>query len=329
MKRALLLVLPAAMLLVVVFLAGYRTGLRRTSVKTRVRVDTVVIERPGPDTVWRERTVVRRLARAERNPAQQARPEPAAGLHPVPEPELAHVPDPTIGAGSAHKLNPERGPVPARNPRIGARSTYHPDPPTGAGPMPAPTVSAVLPGRDGPAGECAAAPSTHHGVAVGSAARDTAGSDAFVDSGRMSRRARADFRAACSPDRTGIGRSAASASGGDSGSQAMREVFAGGYSQAAVPVLSGGDSVLVEVPIDRYVFADSTYRAEVTGYDVRMERMEVYPRTVVRTIRGREPSRWGVSVGIGVGITSSGRVEPALQLHVGWRLFPLGRRRER
>ena len=30
-----------------------------------------------------------------------------------------------------------------------------------------------------------------------------------------------------------------------------------------------------------------------------------------------------------IAVTPSGRVEPALQLQVGWRLFALGRRRER
>ena len=99
--------------------------------------------------------------------------------------------------------------------------------------------------------------------------------------------------------------------------------------QGAATLPGDGDSVLVEVPIARYHFSDSTYRAEITGYDVRMERMEVYPRTVVRTVRSREPSRWGVSVGVGIAVTPSGRVEPALQLQVGWRLFALGRRRER
>ncbi|WP_444104004.1 DUF6808 domain-containing protein, partial [Alistipes sp.] len=99
--------------------------------------------------------------------------------------------------------------------------------------------------------------------------------------------------------------------------------------QGAATPPGDGDSVLVEVPIARYHFSDSTYRAEITGYDVRMERMEVYPRTVVRTVRSREPSRWGVSVGVGIAVTPSGRVEPALQLQVGWRLFALGRRRER
>ena len=99
--------------------------------------------------------------------------------------------------------------------------------------------------------------------------------------------------------------------------------------QGAATLPGDGDSVLVEVPIARYHFSDSTYRAEITGFDVRMERMEVYPRTVVRTVRSREPSRWGVSVGVGIAVTPSGRVEPALQLQVGWRLFALGRRRER
>lgn len=262
MKRILPIGLLAAVLLAVAYRAGYRAGVEGTSVLTSVRVDTVVLEHPVPDTIWRERTVVRWLARAERNPPSQTVPGPVAGV----------------------------------------------DPAT------APTVSAGRPGTNSPVSECPAAPRPANHAAVGIGA---AGVGAYAVSGPVSVDAGADFRAAGLSDRTGPGGCAAAAAGGDSGIRAKAQP------------LWGGDSVPVEVPIDRYLFTDSTYRVEVTGFDVRMERIEVYPRTVVRTPRSREPARWGVSVGVGVGITPSGRVEPALQLHVGWRLFPLGRRRER
>lgn len=265
MKRALWIAVLAAVLLAAAFRAGYRAGQCETAAETVVRVDTVRIERPAPDTVWRERTVVRWLARAEHATGQQTTADSAAAeRNPVrrsgpdtPAPVAQENPTPDR-ADRAAVDTPTDGP-----PDTDSSASGGVRPAADAQPKTAPAADPPKPAADG-----------------GSAA--------------SGRRAGSAYRAEDYP--------------------------------AAVP--AGRDSVWVDVPLDRYVFADSTYRAELTGFEVRMERMEVYPRTVVRTIR-REPSRWGVSIGVGVGVTPSGRVEPALQLHVGWRLFPLGRRRER
>lgn len=64
MKRGAAIALLAAVLLAATFFAGFRAGRRDTAADVVVRVDTVVLERPAPDAVRYERTVVRRLARA-------------------------------------------------------------------------------------------------------------------------------------------------------------------------------------------------------------------------------------------------------------------------
>lgn len=68
------------------------------------------------------------------------------------------------------------------------------------------------------------------------------------------------------------------------------------------------DTVLVEVPIDRYVAEDSLYRVVATGYGVEFEEVSVYPRTIIKEhyIEGGKASRWGLGVQAGYGATISG-----------------------
>ena len=58
MKRGAAIALLAAVLLAATFFAGFRAGRRDTAADVVVRVDTVVLERPAPDAVRYERTVV-------------------------------------------------------------------------------------------------------------------------------------------------------------------------------------------------------------------------------------------------------------------------------
>lgn len=64
------------------------------------------------------------------------------------------------------------------------------------------------------------------------------------------------------------------------------------------------DSVEVVIPITQKVYDDSLYRAWVSGYDVRMDSIEVYTRT--REIRIPVPfaakrKRWGLGLQAGYG----------------------------
>ncbi|MEG0899016.1 MAG: hypothetical protein RSF40_04815 [Oscillospiraceae bacterium] len=70
------------------------------------------------------------------------------------------------------------------------------------------------------------------------------------------------------------------------------------------------DTVEVQVPISKNVFLeDSLYRAEVSGYQVTLDRMEVYQKTVYRTENKIETitnkKRWGIGVQVGYGIQLS------------------------
>ena len=79
-----------------------------------------------------------------------------------------------------------------------------------------------------------------------------------------------------------------------------------------------GDSVVM--PVVQRVYGDSTFRAWVSGYDVRLDSVEVFPRTVVVTRRAVVGRRWSVGVQGGLGVTPRG-VLPYVGVGVGWRLF--------
>lgn len=80
------------------------------------------------------------------------------------------------------------------------------------------------------------------------------------------------------------------------------------------------DTVMVAVPISRYTFADSLYRCEVEGYEVSLKRMEVYPKTIYRTQVVTKPSRWGVGVQVGYGLSREG-LSPYVGVGVNYNLI--------
>lgn len=80
------------------------------------------------------------------------------------------------------------------------------------------------------------------------------------------------------------------------------------------------DTVMVAVPISRYTFADSLYKCEVEGYEVQLKRMEVFPKTIYRTTIVREPSRWGIGVQVGYGLSREG-LSPYVGVGVNYNLI--------
>lgn len=72
------------------------------------------------------------------------------------------------------------------------------------------------------------------------------------------------------------------------------------------------DTVLVEVevPIERKTYMTAEYRAVVEGFHPRLAEIEVYRSTVridrTETAALKRPSRWGIGVQAGYGITPRG-----------------------
>lgn len=78
------------------------------------------------------------------------------------------------------------------------------------------------------------------------------------------------------------------------------------------------DSILVEVPITQKIYAGDDYQAWVSGFEAKLDSIEIYRRTT--TIRTR-PRRWSVGLQAGYGLTTRG-FAPYVGVGVAYRLPP-------
>lgn len=82
------------------------------------------------------------------------------------------------------------------------------------------------------------------------------------------------------------------------------------------------DSVEVVVPITQRVYADSMYRAYVSGYRPRLDSIFVYPRTSYITTTVKEkPKRWGIGLQAGYGYSPGNGMSPYIGIGVSYNLF--------
>ena len=80
------------------------------------------------------------------------------------------------------------------------------------------------------------------------------------------------------------------------------------------------DTAYVELPISQTAYRDSLYTAWVSGYEAKLDSIEVYPTERIITIAERiKPKRWGVGVQAGVGIGAKG-FTPYLGIGVSYNL---------
>lgn len=81
------------------------------------------------------------------------------------------------------------------------------------------------------------------------------------------------------------------------------------------------DSVRAVVPITQKTYADSTYKAWVSGYNPRLDSIQVYRQTVVttktETVVKKRRIGIGVQAGYGYGFRYGG-IEPYVGLGVSW-----------
>lgn len=82
------------------------------------------------------------------------------------------------------------------------------------------------------------------------------------------------------------------------------------------------DSADVLIPITHKVYEDSTYRAVISGFNVSLDEMLVFPKREVLTIRHPQTKlkRWCVGVQAGYGITPAG-FEPYIGVGITCNLF--------
>lgn len=71
------------------------------------------------------------------------------------------------------------------------------------------------------------------------------------------------------------------------------------------------DSADVVVPIVRKVYADSSFRAVLSGYEPSLDSLIIYPRPAVIMARGKSRSAWSLGVTAGACVTPRG-ISPGL-----------------
>lgn len=80
------------------------------------------------------------------------------------------------------------------------------------------------------------------------------------------------------------------------------------------------DTVSVAVPLERRVYVTDDYRAVVSGYEARLDTLQLRRElTRVTLSQPSRTSRWGVSVTAGVALTPRG-VQPVVGVGVSYRL---------
>ena len=85
------------------------------------------------------------------------------------------------------------------------------------------------------------------------------------------------------------------------------------------------DTIAVPVPIERRVYADSNYRAVVSGWHPSLDSISVYPATKIISIEReraeKERSRWGLGIQAGAGLSANGSAVPYVGVGVQYNLF--------
>lgn len=80
------------------------------------------------------------------------------------------------------------------------------------------------------------------------------------------------------------------------------------------------DSVYISLPITQKEYGDSTYKAWVSGYNPALDSIEVYSRTITRSIIEKDAKRWGVGVTTGIGYNGS-KISPYIGIGVTYNIL--------
>lgn len=85
------------------------------------------------------------------------------------------------------------------------------------------------------------------------------------------------------------------------------------------------DTLFVPVTIEKRVYEDSLYRAEVSGYSPSLDKIEIFQQKQVVTqfvqVAEVERKRWGIGVQAGYGIAADGSLSPYLGIGLSYNLI--------
>lgn len=88
-----------------------------------------------------------------------------------------------------------------------------------------------------------------------------------------------------------------------------------------VDTLLERDTAYIELPITQKYYADSHYKAWVSGYAASLDSIHVFPkREIITNTTKEKPRRWGFGLQGGVGMTPEG-VQPYIGIGISYRIF--------
>ena len=115
---------------------------------------------------------------------------------------------------------------------------------------------------------------------------------------------------------------------GNYGQETGRYVQGNGYYDDGVDtsgkVFQPPDSAEVIIPITQKKYEGKEYTAWVSGYEARLDSINILRRTdiVTKTLYvDKKRRRWECVTGVGVGVNRKGEVQPMLGVTFGYRLF--------
>ncbi|MBO4718962.1 MAG: hypothetical protein J5658_03710 [Prevotella sp.] len=89
------------------------------------------------------------------------------------------------------------------------------------------------------------------------------------------------------------------------------------------------DTAFVNLPREEVEYRDTSYRAVVSGFNPRLEELEIYQKeriVTIQTERVIKPSPWALSVSAGYGVSTKG-LTPYIGVGVSYNLYTFNRRK--
>lgn len=82
------------------------------------------------------------------------------------------------------------------------------------------------------------------------------------------------------------------------------------------------DSIYIDLPITQKVYRDTSYSAWVSGYNPRLDSIEVYrPTTTITNYIKPSNKRWGIGLQVGYGVNPQGKFAPYLGVGISYNIL--------
>ena len=86
------------------------------------------------------------------------------------------------------------------------------------------------------------------------------------------------------------------------------------------------DTIYVNLPREIRRYSGESYKAEVSGYDPRLDWIDVYPeREIITKVERIKPSRWSLGIQGGIGLGMDLKVTPYIGIGISYNIWNFGK----